>query len=192
MTTPAFQDFSRDFPDVAAWLQSEKFDFAVSLRQQAERKGTLSIGQINAARKCMARAAEKAAAMAEAEARAPMDTGKLEEVFVIAKSNGLKKPGINIGPFRFSPAPETGRNPGAIYVKHEGQYLGKVLNGKFLAQCSTDVLNQVMGIAADPFGRAVEHGQLTGRCAICNRNLKDEDSTGRGIGPVCARKFGML
>lgn len=188
MTTAAFQSFAADYPDVAAWLSVETFDFAVSLRQQAERKGTLSIGQIAAARRCI----DRSKARAEAESRAPVDTGKLEQVFATAKSNGLKKPGINIGPFRFSPAPENGRNPGAIYVKHEGQYLGKVLNGKFLAQCTVDILNQVMGIAADPFGRAVEHGQLTGRCAICNRNLKDEDSTGRGIGPVCARKFGML
>lgn len=119
---------------------------------------------------------------------ADVDTGKIEAVF--AKVNPtLKKPALNVGPYRFSPAPATGANPGAIYVKHEGNYLGKMLGGKFLARCTKEAMQEVLGIASDPLGKAIEHGKITGRCAICNRNLKDEDSTGRGIGPICYKKF---
>ena len=65
-----------------------------------------------------------------------------------------------------------------------------LLGGKFLARCTQEAMDAVLSIAADPLGKAIEHGKLTGRCAICNRKLTDEDSTGRGIGPICAEKFG--
>lgn len=37
--------------------------------------------------------------------------------------------------------------------------------------------------------QAREYGALYGRCCACGRDLTDEDSIARGIGPVCARKY---
>lgn len=44
-------------------------------------------------------------------------------------------------------------------------------------------------IELDPERAAVEHGKLSGRCAVCSRDLTDPESIERGIGPVCADKF---
>lgn len=36
---------------------------------------------------------------------------------------------------------------------------------------------------------AKEYGALYGRCIECGRDLTDEDSIARGVGPICAQKF---
>ena len=46
-------------------------------------------------------------------------------------------------------------------------------------------------IAADPFARATEYGQITGTCSVCGRKLEDPDSRRLGLGPICRQKFGM-
>lgn len=180
--TLRLEDFSDAFPIEARWIEANHatFDFARAMRERIVSHGFLTHNMLDAVRRCANRAPT---------AEAAVDTGELEKVFARVNPK-LKKPALNVGPFRFSPAPDTGRNPGAIYVKHEGQYLGKMLGGKFLARATQEIMDTVLGIAGDPLGKAIEHGKLTGRCAVCNRNLTDEDSTGRGIGPVCAKKFG--
>jgi hypothetical protein len=45
-------------------------------------------------------------------------------------------------------------------------------------------------ICADPAARAAEYGQITGQCAMCGRVLEDPQSRQRGLGPICAGKFG--
>lgn len=175
------QSFETAHPEIAAWWANSTFDFALSLKQQAARKGELSPRQIEAALRCIEKL--KAAKAAQADAPA-VDTTILEAVFARVNPT-LRKPALNVGPYRFSPAPDTGANPGAIYVKQDGEYLGKMLGGRFLSRATAEVMNAILGIAADPLGKAIEHGKITGRCAICNRKLTDEDSTDRGIGPIC-------
>jgi len=180
--TIRLEDFADANPRESQWIENsyKTFEFAASMRERIVSHGFLSYNMMAAIQRCMTRAPQASAAV---------DTGELEKVFARVNPT-LRKPALNVGPYRFSPAPDTGRNPGAIYVKHEGQYLGKMLGGKLLARCTEEALTEVLAIAADPLGKAIEHGRITGRCAICNRNLKDEDSTDRGIGPVCAKKFG--
>ena len=45
-------------------------------------------------------------------------------------------------------------------------------------------------ICADPFARAAEYGQVTGKCAACGRKLEDPVSRSIGMGPVCREKWG--
>lgn len=168
-------------PEVFAWLEARKHtEFAGSLLGYAARKGQLSPGQLAAVLRSIER--DKVPAPA-------VDTTQIEAVFARATSKGLKKPALQIGAFRFSPAPATGANPGAIYVKEDGGYLGKMLNGKFLARATAEVTDRVLAIAADPLGEAVKHGKLTGRCAICSRLLTQESSVERAMGAVCYSKF---
>lgn len=176
------EDFAADYPAEMKWISDNRatFEFAESMWQRIRSHRDLSYNMMGAIRRCMARAPQASAAV---------NTGELEAVFKRVNPT-LRKPALNVGRFRFSPAPTTGANPGAIYVKEDGQYLGKMLGGKFLARCTEEAMREVLAIAADPLGEAIKHGKLTGRCAICNRKLTDEDSTGRGIGPVCAEKFG--
>lgn len=180
--TIRLEDFAAEYPNEAAWMHANKgsFEFANAMCERVVSHGFLTPGMLAAIHRCMARAPQQSAAV---------DTTQLEQAFARVNPT-LRKPAINVGKYRFSPAPSTGKNPGAIYVKEDGQYLGKMLGGKFLARCTQESMNAVLGIAADPLGKAIEHGKLTGRCAICNRKLTDEDSTDRGIGPICAEKFG--
>jgi hypothetical protein len=93
---------------------------------------------------------------------------------------------------RFSLAPVTGKNAGAVYVKEDGIYLGKVMGGKLFASrdCSEAQAAAIVEVAADPKGAAIAHGRLTGQCSICSRELTDPKSIDLGIGPICAANMG--
>lgn len=45
-------------------------------------------------------------------------------------------------------------------------------------------------IAADPQAACALYGHEIGVCGICGRTLTDEESRARGVGPVCAGKYG--
>lgn len=185
-----------------AWLEanSGSFEFAESLNEQLHRRGELSQNQLAAIDRCIARDIEREAAKraerAQTVANAPeADGSKLEAAFQHAMASGLKHPSLYFQGFRFSPASARSANAGAIYAKaHDGTYLGKVMNGKFLKSrdCDADDEAGVLRVVNDPFAAAVEHGRLTGHCCVCNRLLTDPDSVARGIGPICAERFGWL
>jgi hypothetical protein len=182
------------YPEAMAWIVRRDgfFDFATSLSNFMQYKGGLTQGQIDAAQRCVDKGKTRSV---EQQANAPtVDTTVLEKVFGNALGRGLKAPRLTIGDLQFSPAKATGANPGAIYVKKlvadaPGEYLGKMMNGKFLARCTQEAMERVLGIAADPLNKAIEHGKLTGRCAVCSRKLTTEESVGRAMGPICYDKF---
>lgn len=186
------RDFAAEYPDVWAWMDGSTFGFAVSMREAVYKWGSLTDGQMNAARNAITKlAAAKAEAAARIENAPVADVSKIEESFAKALSTGLKRPRMTIGGMTFSMAPATGKNAGALYVKSGGEYLGKFSGGKFY--CSRDGEARkadVLEIAADPKGAAIRHGRLTGSCAICNRGLTNKASVELGIGPICAEKFG--
>lgn len=53
------------------------------------------------------------------------------------------------------------------------------------------VANTLSKIEQNPGKAIVDHGKLTGVCGCCGRALTDPDSIEAGIGPVCAKKFGV-
>lgn len=181
-------------PAVAGWIieRAPTFEFASSLLDQWRRKNYLSPGQIAAAQRCVDHAS-----VARVEHVA--DYTVLETSFKRALAAGIKRPGLNVEGLRFTLAGASSANAGAIYVKtrpergseEEGQYLGKLMNGKFTGPAASDAAlsKQVLDVAADPLGRAIAHGKTTGSCAICSRVLHDMESIARGIGPICAKRF---
>lgn len=52
------------------------------------------------------------------------------------------------------------------------------------------IIEQLRAILADPKAAALEYAKLTSRCGVCNRPLENEESVARGMGPVCASKWG--
>lgn len=123
----------------------------------------------------------------------------LRAAFDRASAAGLKRPRITLDGVQISVAPSTGRNAGALYVKQratgdaEGVYLGKIAGGRFIksSDCTSDQADSVAALIADPARTAVAYGQRTGRCCICNLELTDPESIERGIGPICATRFGF-
>lgn len=48
--------------------------------------------------------------------------------------------------------------------------------------------NELATILDNPVAAVQAYGELTGRCAACNRKLEDEESVRLGIGPICRSK----
>lgn len=104
----------------------------------------------------------------------------------------LKRPKLHLANFVFSLAPKTGKNPGAIYVKQGEIYLGKIVNNEFTPTftCDAPTVAKVIEVAASPKDAAEAFGHTTGSCAVCGKTLTNPESKRRGIGPICAAKFG--
>jgi len=187
------------------------FTFPADVLNKLWQYGSLTDGQMAAVRKLMARDVERTAERAKAReavvAAAPVveaaGIDRLKAAFdaaaayTAAKAKGLtvRSPKITVGGITISPAKATSANPGALYVKSRGPdgdfYLGKIAGGKFLAsrECSPQDSERVLAFVANPAEAAKVYGQETGICCICNATLRSEWRL-RGIGPICATKFG--
>jgi hypothetical protein len=141
--------------------------------------------------KHLARQAERSAAVQQ---KAVIDLRKIHEIFGNAQQSGLKRIAMTIGDLRISLAPATGSNAGCLYVKDSGEYAGKITqDGKFfgLREARKEIEAELIELATDPLAKAKQHGQQTGQCSCCGRELTNEDSIGLGIGPICAQKWGI-
>lgn len=195
----AANEWAQANPERMAWLHAATnrgFEFAGSLLIALNKYGSLTENQIAALDRCVVKDSERKAARAvEQAARTVTVTGagmdKLIAMFTRALEGGLKRPALAIGEIKLNPAKPTGRNPGAIYVKLNGIYQGKIADGRFLPLREADptIVARVTAIAADPLAAAVLSGKETGRCSCCSRLLTDANSVAAGIGPICAAKF---
>ena len=196
----------QEHSDIAAWLddRAPSWGFAASLLQWLAGHGSLTVNQEIAARNAMnadkARAAARKADAQQRTAVAPVVTIEaIEQAFDRARGAGIKYPKLRLGDYVFKPAASHGKNPGAVYVttrkqagEDEGEYLGKVTGGRFLKvrSCTNEQESQVVAVCKDPKAAAIAYGKRFGSCAVCGRTLTDGESIDRGIGPVCADKYG--
>ena len=189
-------------PRVAAWAQDNPAEFewitnhadtntfAGFLQHSLGKWGSLTPKQLLAVQGAIARAA---IAKTKAENAPTVTLEPVESAFDKARQAGVTRPRLRLGEFVFSPAPATGKNPGAIYVKHsDGSYLGKVAGSRLftVSTVSPQVEAEIVGVAADPMNAAIAYGKKYGKCSVCARTLSDEDSIKRGMGAVCAERFG--
>jgi hypothetical protein len=197
--------FAAANPVIWAWLDANRatFDFAAKMVEDLVRFGSLTEGKMAACQRLADREAAKVAARVTALQQAPqVDTAGIDRLkaafdkareYTAAKATGLslRNPKITIGGMTISPAKADSRNPGAIYVKQAGEYLGKIVDGKFIAvqTCTPAQRDQVLSFIADPAAAAKVYGQETGICCVCNAVLKSAWRL-RGIGPICAKKMG--
>jgi len=183
------------------------FTFPQDVLTKLHEYGSLTDGQLAAVQKLMERdkqrTAEREAAKAEREASAPVvaaaGVDHLKAAFdkaaayTAAKAKGLtvRRPKITVGEITISPAGATSRNPGALYAKSGETYLGKIADGKFHRsyECTDAQRDAVVAFVTNPADAAKVYGQETGVCCVCNATLRSEWRL-RGIGPICAEKFG--
>lgn len=127
----------------------------------------------------------------------PSQFEALFNAFEAAKSKGAKRltlrfEGINIKPNRdFSALWVTSQSEtemGDYGLKPK--YLGKVTPQGCDSRLGDDVKAIIMGAAQDPLTAAIRYGKVSGECSCCGRELTDPRSIERGIGPICATKFG--
>ena len=175
--------------------EAEWNSFAGEMLQKFNQWQSLTDRQIAA---CAAMFAKIDAKRAEKQAAKSASTGEvniaaIEAMFSKARDSGLNKLAFRAGGLTISPAKESSRNAGALYVKRGDTYMGKILGGKFLpvSSATPDVLETIRTIAANPPEAAREYGRKTGICCCCGRELTDPESMAAGIGPVCATKWGL-
>ena len=125
------------------------------------------------------------------------ELASLFAAFEAAKSKGAKRltlrfAGINVKPNRDNSAlwvtSQTETEMGEYGPKPK--YLGKVTPQGCDSRLSDDVKATIMSAARDPFTAAIKYGKESGECSCCGRELTDPRSIERGIGPICAEKFG--
>lgn len=198
----AKESFNTEHPGVIEALRplTSWNNFAADLVRQFEERGSLSDKQVaaainqveKAAARDVARAAEKAAAVANAPV---VDLANVRSMFEVAKSNGLKKPGLWFGDLKITEAPSHGANAGALYVKLQGgEYAGKIVGSKFMpgwGVAQNAILEALLEIATNPADVLRIKGKETGRCCCCGRELTDAVSVANGIGPICATNWGL-
>lgn len=200
----AWQAFAAANQAIAEWIIANRarFDFAAKMNEVVVRYGDLSPGQRAAVERCIDREVAKATERAERIQQAPQaDTAGIDRLkaafdkaIAYTAEKGLKlSPKIVVGGMKISPAKAASKNPGALYVKAGATYLGKIAEGRFFAsrECSDEQREKVLKFVADPAEAAKVYGQTTGTCCVCNATLRSEWKH-RGIGPVCAEKFGWV
>lgn len=165
--------------------------WAQSMYQGGLKYSALTDNMVAAIRKAIADDEDR---MEQAKTGIQLVTAPITDAFNAAVKSGLKKPTLTIGILQISRAPDTGKNPGMLYIKSNGQYIGKVTpDGQFLKSfaCSATDVERLQDLGANFLEEAVAHGKRTGHCACCNRLLVDPVSVERGIGPICADKWGL-
>lgn len=182
--------------DLWEWLTANSFDFSNSMIDSIERYGRLTDNQINAVRRCIAKQAERRAERLRAQEDSKTElTGVVAVVEAMRKAKflGNKKPKIRTKEITFTFAPDNGKNADHVYAKATGGlYLGKIdFSGRLTPSrdCVGEVLETLKRVASDPITAAIDYGKQTGVCACCGRDLEDEKSVERGIGPICYDKY---
>lgn len=82
-----------------------------------------------------------------------------------------------------------GANAGGCFLFHGGEYAGKITPAGELRSVPTAVREVLEAAAADVVGAARAHGQATGSCSCCGRELSDPVSCWGGIGPICLERM---
>jgi len=78
-----------------------------------------------------------------------------------------------------------------LWIGDRGGWRLYLLHGPDRTELGRKAAINVLGkIAENPAEAASRYGLLIGACGICNRRLTNDESRARGIGPVCAERFG--
>lgn len=188
--------FNKDYPGVIDMARDygKTSEFMRSLVDQFGQKGALSEKQVEAVRKFAAKRDEfQAQRQAERDKLSTeVDLSPIHAMFDKARSSGLKKLQYRAEGLTIKPAPASGANAGALYVKtSSGTYLGKVTGNKFMPSrdATAHTSGALLTIAKNPVEAAKAYGKLTGSCSCCGRELTDPASIEAGIGPVCVTKW---
>lgn len=127
----------------------------------------------------------------------PSQFEALFNAFEAAKRKGAKRltlrfEGVNVKPNRDLTAlwvtSQTEKEQGNYGL--QPKYLGKVTRSALDSRLPDDVKEVILSASSDPLTAAIRYGKVSGECSCCGRELTDSQSIERGIGPICATKFG--
>lgn len=200
-----WESFSERHPVVAAWmLANPGFEFAVSLKAAVEKYGELTDRQMESAQRCVQKNADRATTRAQDAAQRQQDAPAID-VTKLAAAFAHRAKASRKAVLRFAGVTLSLKNDGVtVYVKSSdrkvdgmygltGEYLGKIVEGRFLAvrACQPSDIEALQAAAADPLVAAVAYGRATGSCSCCGLTLTNAVSIELGIGPICRDKWGF-
>lgn len=181
--------------DAQDLLQHCSGRFARSLWEQSHERG-LSERQLAWAHKLSTDMLAERQSASQDPAAAPQFEA-LFAAFQAARDKGAKRltlrfAGVNVKPNRDNTAlwvtSQTEREEGNYGL--QPKYLGKVTPTAMDSRLGDDIKAVLMEAAQDPLTAAIRYGKESGECSCCGRELTDPRSIERGIGPICATKFG--
>lgn len=154
---------------VTALREQNANEFRDSLLSQFDRKGRLSLKQVEAVERGIAKRRENAKA-----------DGPIPEVpagrYAVENEQGALA-------FYVVDRPTEGRWAGYTFVR----VMASDEEHRVSLRAAKPILAKIQ---ADPKAASARYGHELGRCGVCNRTLTDEASRAAGIGPVCADKAG--
>jgi len=200
-------------PAEAKWLadtgrrnieRGGSFNFPQDILNKLHQYGSLTDAQLAAVRKLMARDTERATARAAA---APaVDATKIETAFAHAREKAARpgQQGTFVKPLKltsgdvtvhFKPGTPGSTWDGMLFAKTpDDRKLGYIKGGKFFRQfgCTEVEAAAVQELAANPQDGVLAYAKAWKACGICSRTLLNDESIARGIGPICASKYGWV
>jgi Family of unknown function (DUF6011) len=189
--------FDMAHPGLVASLQgmAKWNSFAADMLRNLAQWGSLTENQTAACLRMIAKVQAKREEMnkGRAERSGAVPMAAIEAMFKAANNAGLKRPRFLTERLKLELAPVHGRNAGAIYVKCDGAYAGKIAGGQFMAirAAPQDTLDLLRTIAANPIEAARKYGRDTETCSCCGKKLTDPVSVANGVGPICASNWGI-
>jgi hypothetical protein len=181
-------------PKVLETLRGMRNSFAQDL---ARKWSKLSASQYAWAHKLAQDNVKVAPEVAPVKSNQPSPFDELFATFERAKSKGAKRlslrfQGINVKPNEDNTClwvtSQTETEMGKWGLKPK--YLGRVTPTGCDSRLSDTVKEIIMGAANDPLTAVIRYGKVSGRCSCCGVELDNPKSIERGIGPICATKFG--
>jgi hypothetical protein len=180
------------------------FTFPQDLLTKLWQYGSLTDSQLAAVQRLMAK---DEARSAERTAAAPAaDVSALEKAFAVARERAMLPgaKGVFTKPLKLTSgsvsvaisSPKPGSKwDGMLFVrdaKDDERKLGYFKGGKFFRQgAATDAeAAAILTVAASPFDAVKAYAKAWSECGICGKTLFNAESIERGIGPICAAKYG--
>lgn len=196
-----FDSFASEHKEVCIYIlentcdMARKYDdwnkFMSDLAEKIRKYGELSDKQIAVVEKAIQRKKDWEAKKNQPSAN--INISVVRDKLLLGKET-WKRPVLRAGDtFKFTLAPETGKNSGCVYIKHHGTYIGKIdqKNDFFPYKATKEQMTYLKEFAKDPLKELKAYGSNTGSCGFCGRALTKKESYTVGYGPVCAEKFGL-
>lgn len=184
------------------------FTFPASLLEKLNEYGTLLDGPLLKVQELMQRDEARKAEW-QAKRSSTIDASKIEAAFAAAREKAARpgalgmwtKPltlrGSNADQsfkldLTFQPGSVGSEFEGMIFVRSGEHKLGWIKNGTFTRRgdCNDQEADLIKRVCEDPHAAANAHAKAWGRCGICGHTLTLDESIARGIGPICAGKYG--
>ncbi len=122
-----------------------------------------------------------------------MDVSAIRALIENARAQGLQRPVLTAGAIQIKPNKTGGlivnkRLPDGR-TKHQGTIVKSQFQGSYYTEQATK--DMLARIERSPARALKEIGKETGTCCCCGRVLRDPVSVAAGIGPDCAKSWGL-